>query len=563
MYIDTIPNRQSPATILLRESYREDGKVKKRTIANISHWPNARIDAIKLLLKGEFDCGIPLDERPESGHIFGVLFTLKTIADRLHISSVLGHQKIAKLALFLILARVATRGSRLYALKWAENHAIAETIGITSLKKDDLYNALDWLSDHQELIEKKMFHRRYKNESPDLFLYDVTSSYFEGIKNELADWGFNRDKKNGKMQIVIGLLTDNTGEPLAVRVFEGNTSDTSTIPEQILTVAQKFKAKRVCFVGDKGMIKGPQISQLEDAEFNYITSITKKEINTLIEKNCLQYELFSEFVAEVEDNIEVEETKENEIGEIVKTTLKKTIRYVIRRNPLCMKEIRSNRNERIIKAKNFAIEKTKYLRDGEKRDPEVAIRKIKDKISKYKLTKILSAELNGDDGREIKVNLDQNELSVAEKLDGCYVIKTDLKKDMITTQEVHDRYKDLSKVERAFKLMKTEYLEIRPIFVRLEKRTRGHVFVCELAYMILREMRRCLSARFGIDDEGRLEIDEDIALESLSRITLLLYKTDKGRVIPDIAEPDQRQKQILDSLGIYLPLFRYVSRKVK
>lgn len=375
MYIDTVPNRKSPPAILLRESYREDGKVKKRTIANLSHWSEDRIDIMKRLLEGEFDHGIPLDERPESGLIFGVLFTLKAIADRLHISSVLGNQKIAKFALFLILARVATKGSRLYALKWAENHAVAETLGITSFNKYDLYNALDWLSDHQESVEKKLFNQRYHHETPDLFLYDVTSSYFEGTKNELADWGYNRDKKNGKMQIVIGLLTDKTGEPIAVRVFEGNTSDTATIPEQILTVAKKFKAKRVCFVGDKGMIKGPQITQLEEAGFHYITSITKKEINTLLETGCIQYELFSEFVAEVEDITEAELIKQNDIGEVVKEKVKKTIRYVIRRNPCRMNDIRENRNKRILKVKNFAFDQTKYLQDGKKRNAEIALGK--------------------------------------------------------------------------------------------------------------------------------------------------------------------------------------------
>ncbi|MCP4102775.1 MAG: IS1634 family transposase, partial [Lentisphaerae bacterium] len=498
-------------------------------------------------------------ERPVSGPVFGLLFALKAVSDRLHITSVLGRHKLAKTALFLILARISAHGSRLHALKWSEDHAVAETLGI-KIRKDDLYFALDWLADHQESIEKRLFKKRYEDgEIPDLFLYDVTSSYFEGTKNELADWGYNRDRKNGKMRIVIGLLTDKTGEPVAVRVFEGNTADTSTFPEQILTVAKKFKVGRVTFVGDKGMIRGPQISQLEKAGFNYITSITKKEINTLLKNNCIQYELFSETVAEVEHETETEKKSEN--GETVGEIVKKKVRYVIRRNPWRMSDIRKNRNSRIRKIAELASEQTEYLRESERRSPEVALRKVEEKIVRCKLAKVLSAELCGDDGREIKVTTDPDGKSEIEKLDGCYVIKTDLSERLITAEEVHDRYKDLSKVEKAFRIIKTEFLEIRPIFVRLEKRTRGHVFACMLAYTVLREIRRGLRSEFGTDDEGRLELDEDNMVEALSRITLLFYKSDDGEMIPGIAEPDQRQKRILGAIGVKLPDFGLIPQK--
>jgi transposase len=554
MYIESVPNRNSRPTILLRESYREDGKVKKRTILNLTKWPDEHIQIISRLIKGEFDQGIPTIDRPVSGPAFGLLFALKAIADRLHITSALGNRKLPKTALFLILARIAARGSRLHALKWAEDHAVAEVLGIKSMKKDDLYNAIEWLADHQESIENRLFEKRYEDKDiPDLFLYDVTSSYLEGKKNELADWGYNRDKKNGKMQIVVGLLTDKSGEPVSIRVFEGNTSDTSTFPEQILTAAKKFKVKQVTFVGDKGMIRGPQISQLEKAGFNYITSITKKEIKSLLKDNRIQYELFSETIAEVEDEIETDIEEDNKNREKV---VKKKVRYIIRRNPFRMKDIRKNREDQIRKIYNFASEQTKYLHESERRSSEVALRKTKEMISRYKLSKILKAELCSDDDRKIDVKTDSNEKSRLEKLDGCYVIKTDLSEKIMSAAEVHNQYKELSKVERAFKLIKTEFLEVRPIFVRLEKRTRGHVFSCMLAYMILREIRRCLRSEFGLDDEGRVELDEHNVIEALNRITLLFYKTDKGKLIPDIAEPDHRQKRILDALGVKLPDFK-------
>lgn len=564
MYIDKIPNRKSPPAILLRESYREDGKIKKRTIANITHWPEDRIKALKELLKGEFDQGIPENSRPTSGQVFALLFVLKSIAQRLHITSVLGNRKFAKIALFLILARISTRGSRLHALKWAKNHAVAETLGIKSIKKDDLYFALDWLADNQEKIEKRLFKKRYVDaELPDIFLYDVTSSYLEGTQNQLADWGYNRDRKNGKKQIVIGLLTDKTGDPVAVRVFEGNTSDTSTIPEQIQTVSKKFKVKQVTFVGDKGMIKGPQIKQLETIGFNYITSISKKEINTLLKNERIQYEFFTEIVAEVEDEIETKIEKKNKSGEMVKEKIRKKIRYVIRRNPFRMNEIRENRSCRIRKVHDFSQEQTKYLSESRRRSSEVALRKVNEMITRYKLGKFLKAEFCDDDSRKIEIKTDTEAQAEVEKLDGCYVIKTDVSKEIITTEQVHERYKDLSKVERAFKFIKTEFLEVRPIFVRLEKRTKGHVFVCMLAYMILREIRQGLCKEFGIDDNGRLDVDEHNMIDALNRLTLLFYKTDKGKMLPDIVEPDQYQKRILKSQGVKLPDFRQAGKKLR
>ncbi len=561
MYVDKIPNRKSPPAILLRESYRENGKVKKRTVANITKWPEERINLMRKLLKGEFDCGIPTEKSPESGPIFAVLFVLKAIADRIQITSAIGTHKLAKTALLLICARIAARGSRLHALKWAEDHAVSETIGLQDFKLKDMYKSLDWLAENQERIEKKLFKKRYgKDETPDLFLYDITSSYLEGEMNELADWGYNRDKKKGKKQIVIGLLTDMEGEPIAVRVYEGCTGDTSTVPDQIFNLSHEFGVKRVTFVGDKGMVRGPQIKRLRAAGLNYITSVTKKEIAKLIKEGSIQYDLFSEKIAEVEEEYEEEYEKTAPNNEVVKEKRKKVIRYVIRRNPTRMIEIRNNRDECLRKIFQLASDQTRYLLESTRRKPETALRKVKEKIKKYKLNTAISVELSGDTGRVLLVKKDSSAYEKIGKFDGCYVIKTDLSKRIMSAQNVHDRYKDLSKVERAFKLMKTEFLEIRPIFVRLESRTRGHVFCCMLAYMILREIRRGLGEVFKADDEGRLTLDERNVIEALNRLTLLYYETDTGEMIPDIAEPDERQKKILNALGVSLSSF-WITRK--
>jgi len=253
MYIATVPNRKSPPAILLRESYRENGKVKSRTIANLTRWSPERIEALRKAFKGEFD---GVDGEPISGEIFGVLFALKQLADQVGITRVLGPSEEGRLALFLVLARIAHGGSRLSAVRWAEQHAVSDVLGLEGFDENDLYDALDWLEAEQVRIEQRLYETYVKRtgEPPAMVLYDVTSSYFEGEHNELAEYGYNRDGKKGKKQIVIGLLTGADGEPLAVRVFEGNTADPSTVGEQIELLRQQFGVAEVVFVGDRGMI---------------------------------------------------------------------------------------------------------------------------------------------------------------------------------------------------------------------------------------------------------------------------------------------------------------------
>ena len=285
MYITIVKNRNSNPTILLRESYRQDGKVKNRTLANLTKWDGLRIEALKKALKGQFD---GINGTPAIGQTFGTIFILKQIATELGIISALGKSKNAILSLFLILARVAHQGSRLSPLRWSKNMAVKEVLGLDKFNENDLYKALDWIEEHQERIEKKLFKHYIKNNQkpPALVLYDVTSSYFEGDKNELAEFGYNRDKKQGKKQIVIGMLTDILGEPLAVRVFKGNTSDPSTIYEQIDLVKKNFGIEEVVFVGDKGMIKSKGKEAINQEKWNYITTLSKAEIESLIKKDC-------------------------------------------------------------------------------------------------------------------------------------------------------------------------------------------------------------------------------------------------------------------------------------
>ena len=301
MYISTIPNRNSPPAILLRESYRENGKVKNRTLANLTHWPAQRVEALRRALRGDFDSAAGTTP-PKNGPVFGLLYGLKQMADGLGITAALGKTLLGKRALFLVLARLAHRGSRLSAVRWAQDQAVEEVLALGAFDEDDLYAALDDLCARQEKIETVLYARYLRDhpQPPRMFLYDITSSYLEGEQNELGEYGYNRDGKKGKLQIVLGLLTDADGEPLAVRVFAGNTADPSTVLDQIKLLQEQFQVREFIFVGDRGMVKSRGIAALTEAHLHYITALTDPQIRRLLDEKILQLELFSEQLCEVE-----------------------------------------------------------------------------------------------------------------------------------------------------------------------------------------------------------------------------------------------------------------------
>ena len=269
-------NGKSYTRTLLRETYRDAGKIKHRTIANISHCRPEEIEAIRLALrhKGEL-AGMMATPAPvpglpsastadevsvalKQGVSVGAVWLLSQVARELGITSALGNDRQGKLALWQVIARILDQGSRLSAVRLANKHDCGSVLGLTSFDEDDLYANLDWISEKQEVIEKRLFGQRAAS-SADVFLYDVTSSYLEGTQNAFAAFGYNRDRKRGKRQIVIGLLCDGDGRPLSIEVFAGNTQDTKTFSSQVSKAASRFGAERVTFVGDRGMIKGPQI----------------------------------------------------------------------------------------------------------------------------------------------------------------------------------------------------------------------------------------------------------------------------------------------------------------
>jgi len=450
--------------------------------------------------------------------------TLWQVAKRIGLLKCLGNTQQGKRALWQIFARVLEQGSRLSAVRLANAHAACDVLTLEAFNEDDLYDNLDWLAEQQQQIENRLFRDRYGQNKPTLYLYDVTSSYLEGTCNELAAFGYNRDGKSGKRQIVYGLLCDEQGHPVSIEAFTGNTNDTKTFGAQVRKVADRFSAKTVTLVGDRGMIKGPQIEllQAEDAvEFHYITAITKPQIETLLTKNVIQLNLFDETVAEVVED-------------------QTNVRYVLRRNPQRAMEVAATRQAKLTKLQQRIAEQNTYLAEHPRAVVDVARRKIKAFHKKLRLPAI---DVNVSE-RTISMTKQVNAWQEASKLDGCYCLKTDLSKKHASKETVHNRYKDLSQVEWAFRTSKTSMLEARPIYVRLASRTRGHLLVVMLAYLIVRELADCW---YKMDVTVEEALDE---LKSLCTTRVVLKGTS---VMHNIPKPRKSVQRLLDAAGVTLP----------
>lgn len=537
MYIARVPNRKSKPTILLRESYREGSKVRTRTLANLTSWAPERVEALDRALKGEFDnCSGDMI----SGAIFGVLFALKQLADQVGITQVLGSARESQLALFLILARIAHGGSRLSAVRWADQHAAGDVLGLSTFDEDDLYEALDWLANQQEEIERALYRAYVEREGkpPMLVLYDVTSSYFEGECNELGRYGYNRDGKRGKLQIVIGMLTADDGEPLAVRVFEGNTADPSTLASQITMLKASFGIDEVVMVGDRGMIKAKGKDALAAEGFRYISALTDAQVRTLLKQGVLQPDLFDQHLCEV--------ALDNK-------------RLILRRNDAVRIRETRRRADKLAQLQQKIAERNRFVEQSPRANAQKGLSALQQSLKRHKLTQFVTLTLN-----ERSIDCSINEAAQAEDalLDGCYILETDVPAALMAAKTVDERYRDLQKVERNFRTIKTTFLEIRPIFVRKANRTKAHVFVAMLALKITRHFEACLRAVFATTDNDPHAITTDDALVALGRLTYL-YQTHHGKRIVHLPRPDEHQANILRALGITFPTKPKISKRTK
>ena len=532
MYVERIENRQGDKVykqILLRESYREPGaprsKVKHRTLLNLTHYEPKDIAAIELGLKYKDDLS-KLKEltagelKIKQGLSVGAVWVLWRLAQGVGLSSALGVSQPARLVLWQVFARLINQGSRLSAVRLAKEHAACEVLGLSSFNEDDLYNSMDWLDQRQAKIEDALYRKRHRSDGHKLFLYDVTSSYLEGTENAYAAYGYNRDGKKGKLQIVVGLLTDSEGCPVSVEVFKGNTQDPKTVWSQVKKVADRFQAADVIFVGDRGMIKSAQICDLEAAGFHYLTAITKPQIEALIKTGLIQLSMFEEKLCEV---------------------ILEGVRYLLRRNPERAAEIAASREDKFRCLAALSRKKNHYLAAHPRAKVEVAVREVRAYANKLRICDWVLIEV---EGRVITVAKDEAALDQVSRLDGCYALKTDVAGKLSDAETLHSRYKDLAMVEQAFRTLKTAHLEIRPVYVRTPAHTRAHVFIVMLALLLRRQIDRAWR-------QFDLTVEEGISLLSTLCAEEVLIGDQGGYLA--VPQPRKTLARLFEALNITPP----------
>ena len=513
---------------LLRESFRQGGKVCKRTIANLSHLTDVQLEALQVVLRHEGPEPLAIASRDEvaltQGKSIGAVATVLAVAERLGIRAALGDDRQGLLALYQVLARVIDQGSRLSAVRLGREHALAELLGLSRLDEDDLYANLEWLHARQALIEDRLFASRCAAAGgrPNLFLYDVTSSYFEGTDNALAAFGYNRDGKKGKKQVVAGLLTDQDGTPLTIELFPGNTADPTTVPSQVAKLRQRFGGGELTLVGDRGMLKAPQQQLLAEADMHYLTAITKPQLQTLLKRGVLQLELFEQALAEVIDP---------QSGK----------RYLLRRNPDQAARLAHRRDDQLATWQRHLERANRYLAEHPKAAVATALRSLAARASRLKLSPWLSATATG---RQLHEVIDQAARAEAARLDGCYVLETDLPPAVADKATLDKRYHDLAQVEWAFRTCKTAHLELRPIYLRDEQRTRGHALVVMLAYQVVRHLADCWHA---------LDTTVEEALAKLGQLCTCDIHLADGTTLHELPQPRASTAQLLAAAQVQLP----------
>jgi hypothetical protein len=503
MYIERVPNRNSPPAVLLRETYREAGKVKKRTLANLSKWPEPVVEGLRILLKGgtavakledTFDV---VRTRPH-GHVAAVVGMVR----RLKVDQLIGGAKSREQALVLamIAARILDPRSKLATARGLEEQtqwsSLGELLDVESVHEDELYGAMDWLLERQPRIETKLAGRHLQDGS--LVLYDTSSTYFEGRTCPLAKLGHNKDGKKGKLQIVFGLLCNAAGCPVAIEVFEGNTSDPSTLSTQIEKIRHRFGLERVIWVGDRGLITQARIrEQLEPLEgLDWITALRAPQIRGLVTSGSLQLSLFDERdLAEISDP--------DYPGE----------RLIVCRNPLLAHE-RARKRRELLEATERELDKivqaTVRTRRALKGADQIGLR-VGKVLNRFKMAKHFTLEIGEESFCYAR---DEAKIAAEAALDGIYVIRTSVSSDTLSAEDTVRAYKGLSVVERAFRSVKTVDLKIRPIHHRLAKRVRAHVFLCMLAYYVEWHMRQALAPMLFDDHDpaaARAARDSEVA----------------------------------------------------
>jgi transposase len=484
MYIETVPNRKSPPAILLREGWREGKKTRKRTLANLSDWPKHKIETLRKLLRDEVLVS-PSDlfttERTlPHGHVEAVLGTIRKLGLDVVISAKRCRQR--DLVLAMIAERLLHACSKLATTRIWHTTTLAEELSVEDADEDDLYEAMDWLLTRKEKIEKKLAARHLSDGG--IVLYDVSSSYYEGRKCSLAQYGHDRDGQKGLPIIVYGVMTDSEGRPVSVSVYPGNTGDPTTVTDQTEKLREQFGLSRIVIVGDRGMLTQAQIVKLKErGSLGWISALRSSSIRKLVGEGALQLSLFDKKnLAEI--------TSPDYPGE----------RLIACYNPLLADERRRKRQELLAATEVELLKLAKRVARRTKnpmKASEIGLKTGK-VLGRYKVGKHF--RLTIADGI-LKWARRQEAIEQESKLDGIYVIRTSESKKQLTAEDTVRTYKNLSQVERAFRTMKGIDLLVRPIRHRTENRVPAHIFLCMLAYYIKWHMRRALASILFEDED--------------------------------------------------------------
>jgi transposase len=470
MYIATVPNRGSPPAILLRESYREGGRVKSRTLANLSSLTEKQVEGMRRALRGEplFGPDGPIRKVRDQSH--GAVDAVRQVIRKLGLEVLIDRQPSRQrdLVMALLVARITDAQSKLATTRAWKTTTLPEDLGIADATEDDLYDAMGWLFERQDAIEKKLATRHLRQQG--LVLYDLSSSYFEGHQCPLAKLGYNRDGKKGKLQVNYGLLTDERGCPIAVQVYEGNASDSTTLLDQVERVRSDFGIDGFVIVGDRGMITEKQISSLrKTGGMTWVTALKSGRIRSLVHSGVLQLGLFDE-----RNLFSVRDPKL--AGE----------RLIACKNH-DLARLRAHKRQSLLDATRKELDAVQRIVARGKLVGKAAIGlRIGKVINKHKVAKHFLLDIHDS---TFEYRLREDRIAEEAALDGVYVIRTSLSQESTSDEQAVRHYKKLANVERAFRSIKTIDLKVRPIHHHLENRVRAHIFLCTLAFYVEWHMR--------------------------------------------------------------------------
>jgi len=493
MHIHIVPNRDSPPTVLLRESYREGTKVRKRTLANLSSLSDSQIAAIRAVLAGQDMQPVAQSFEITASRPHGHVQAVSAAMQRLNFASLLGAKSSPERerVLAMIAARIVAPSPKLATTRWWHATTLAEDFGVVDANENDLYAAMDWLLIRQEAIQNKLAQRHLRDGG--LVLYDLSSSYFEGTTCPLARLGYSRDGKKGLLQVNYGLLTDARGCPVAVSVHEGNVSDSATFLTEVQRVRESFGIGELVMVGDRGMIGHKAIAELREMEgVGWITALKTSSIRALLESGQLQLGLFDE------RNL-IEVASPDYPGE----------RLVVCRNPQLAK-LRAHKREDLLAGTEKSLQAIQArVQAGRLRGMDAIGLRVGRVVNQYKVAKHFELTIE-----ERSFTFERKYEAIAEEaaLDGIYIIRTSVQAQRMDAPECVRNYKALANVERAFRSLKTVDLKVRPIHHRTADRVRAHILLCMLAYYVEWHMREAWrELMFADPDQAAKAVRDPVA----------------------------------------------------